>query len=220
MALFSDQSVTSQLPRVNPDELDDELEGAGFASSRFVTPDFNARLVPQTWLAKVPVNATVKGMYMDNLATGARKYKVPCADRYVAFKDYPLQGFMDLTVRCAQMRYPHVPLREGIRRIGWEAFPTLMGTITGRVIFATAGRDIQAVLKLAPVGYRHSISPGSVDLLYAGPRQVLLGFRNIFNFVDCFQVGVVEGAAHIYDKSAQVTIDSKSDSDMDLLVRW
>jgi len=127
---------------------------------------------------------------------------------------------MELLSAYAKMRYPRLAAREALRRIGWDVFPTLIDSIAGKVMFAVAGTDLNLALNLTPNGYRHSIYPGEVRVRLNSSHQVVLEFREIHNFVDCYQVGTMEGGCRAYRKNEHITIRQYSEVDLDMLIRW
>lgn len=124
-------------------------------------------------IAEVPAHCTTKGMFFEQIARPARSCGVDCQARYVAFRDYPLRDYMRLIADYGAARHPGMPVREALRRVGWEAFPTLMSSVAGRVIFAFAGRDVRSALRLAPDAYKHSLSQllGGLAPEHAAPSR-------------------------------------------------
>jgi len=218
--LFSSEVVASQFVAPDESERDAELQRQGFIRSRFTTPDFKRELDVEAIRAATPRNASVKGMYFETLARSARSLNVSCGAHYVAFRDYPMAEYTDLLVRYSRARYPKLPLREALRRSGWEAFPAMMSSIAGRVIFAVAGRDIGAALKLVPKAYEHSIKPGKVTARFVSSNQAVMEFRDIWNFTDSYQIGALEGGCFEYEKGTTIEIDVHSQCNIDMLVRW
>jgi uncharacterized protein (TIGR02265 family) len=201
-------------------QLDLELKAEGFDIAQFHPFDANLPLDAAGRLRATPSTATTKGMFFEHLAKMARKAGVECDARYVPFRDYPMREHMQLMLRYSAARYPGVPLREGLRRVGWEAYPTLMSSIAGRVLFTFASKDFGRALRLAPQAYKYSVSPGTVAARLNGSRQVLLELRSIWNFADCYQVGAVEGGCRAFDEEPRLLMRVHSDCDVDLLVRW
>lgn len=220
-SLYTAKATRSVLPvPFQKKELDDELLRQGVDLTRFLKPDFEVPLLPQQLIANVPKGAVVKGMFFENLARGARRFKVACEGRYTAFRDYSMTSYMELVIAYARARYPHAALREAVRRIGWEAYPALMESIAGKVLFAVAGRDLRAALTVVPRAYEHSINPGRVAVRISTEHQVLLEFRSVWNFADCYQVGCMEGGCRAYNRTHFVTTDVISECDVDMLIRW
>lgn len=200
--------------------LDRELVSNGFDPGQFSPPDFQASLEYERRIAATPMTATVRGMYFSYLLRAAKGFDLGDTDRYIAFRNYPMRDYMDLLVRFARAVYPHLALREGLRRIGWETMPTLLESIVGRVVFAVAGRDLMQVINLAPRAYQLSISPGWVAVPVCSERQAVVEFRGIWNFPECYQVGVMEGVCRTYGRTGVSRVRVLSEQDVDLLIRW
>lgn len=212
--------IASPSPTANDERLDAELVAAGLDPAEFVEPDFRAPLDVASLIAEVPAQNTAKGMFFEQLARAARKYRLVGDARYVAFRDYPLRDFMRLISDYGSAHFPGLPAREALRRVGWEAFPTLMSSVAGRVIFAFAGREVRSALRLAPDAYKHSLSHCSVRSRLSGPRQAVLEYRDVWNFPDCYQVGAVEGACRAFGAEATVRVCARSSASVDMLIRW
>jgi len=202
------------------DRLDDELRAHGLHAPDFVDLDLHSSLDVETRIAETPAAATVKGMFFEQLARSARKAGHAGPARYVPFRNYPLRDYMRLVAECARARYPRLPLREAFRRVGWDAFPTLMNSVAGKVMFAFARGDAHSVLRLAPDAYKHTMSHCSVSLRVSSPGQVVLEYRDLYNFVECYQVGIIEGGCRAFGSSARIRLRSLSPHDADMLIRW
>jgi len=212
--------IASAVPTANDERLDAELVAAGLNPADFREPDHRAPLDVAGLIAEVPAQNTTKGMFFDPLARAARKYGVGAEARYVAFRDYPLRDFMRLIADYASARFPGLPTREALRRVGWEAFPTLMSSVAGRVIFAFAGREVRSALRLAPDAYKHSLSHCSVRSRLNGVGQAVLEYRGVWNFADCYQVGVIEGGCRAFGAEPSVRVCARGLADVDMLIRW
>lgn len=213
----------SRLPMDFPptrEQLDLELERLGFRVADFLPFDANTPLDVSARIRATPSDVLTKGMFLEHLARSARKLGVPCEGRYVAFRDYPLRELMQLIADYGAARHRGLPTREALRRVGWEAFPTIMSSILGRVLFTFAGKDLVAALRLAPEAYKRTLSSGSVRTHLAGPRQAVLEFRGIWNFPDTYQVGAIEGGCRAFDANPTIGMRVHSDSDVDMLIRW
>lgn len=212
--------VTASAVPITDVGLDADLIAAGLVPGDFHEPDFDAPLDVAGQIAAVPAPHTTKGMFCEQLARAARQCGIACEARYVAFRDYPLRDFMRLMAEYGRVRFPGLPAREALRRVGWEAFPTLMSSVTGRVIFAFAGRDVRSALRLAPDAYKHSLSHCSVRSRLNTPGQAVLEYRDVWNFPDCYQVGVIEGGCRAFGAQATVRVCVRSSASLDMLIRW
>ena len=212
--------IASAVRAANDEHLDAELAAAGLDTADFHEPDFRAPLDVAARIAEVPAQNTTKGMFFEQLARAARPYGLGGDARYVTFRDYPLRDFMRLMADYGSARYPALPPREALRRVGWEAFPTLMSSVAGRVIFAFAGREVRSALRLAPDAYKHSLSHCSVRSRLNGARQAVLEYRDVWNFPDCYQVGAIEGGCRAFGAEPTVRVCARGSASVDMLIRW
>ena len=208
------------IPLAEERRLDAELSAHGVSVSDYRPVDFSAPIDIEARIAETPETATAKGMFFEPLARSGRQWAIPCEARYVPFRDYPMRDYIRLLAAYGRKRHPDVPLREAMRRVGWEAFPALMSSVAGRVLYTFAGRDVRAALRLAPEAYKHSIKPGSVVSRLNTPSQVLLEYRDVWNLAECYQVGVIEGGCRAFGAEARVLVRAHSSASLDMLIRW
>jgi uncharacterized protein (TIGR02265 family) len=163
----------------------------------FIAPDFDRPIDIQEYVSLVPPTATIKGMFITALleALGPRRKCLQQGRaRYVAFKDYPLVDQVRLVAEVAELLYPDAALREAIRRIGHAVYPAFAASLLGKVLFAAVGRDPSALIRAGAKAYEMSASVGKVEIVQLSPRSALLHLREMYNYIDCYQVGVFEGA--------------------------
>jgi uncharacterized protein (TIGR02265 family) len=187
----------------------------------FTTPDFQKPLDVEGMLAATPASAKVKGMYPQRLVElmvqRGVKAELP---KYIAFKDYPMRELMQRVVEAARKLHPNSTLREGIRELGRLVFPTLQASIAGRVIFSFAGNSYESALKRVAQGYALSQNPGSANLVRISDGEAIVELRSVWNFPDCYQIGVHEGALAWYARKGGVELRVHSPCDVDLRIRW
>jgi uncharacterized protein (TIGR02265 family) len=190
--------------------------------SEFAVPDWDAVLDPEEYARAVPAHATVKGMFMQKILdeAGHRGVALPDHGPYRAFKDYPLQKLLDLEVDVAPRLFPDVSLREGLRRLGWTAYPTLLDSVIGRIIFGVLGRDLPAIFRTTAKGYKVSLNIGSADVIEVGDNHAVIRLREMYNFADAYQVGVFEGVFRYYDRPGEVRLRRVTAFDIDILAVW
>lgn len=170
-----------------------------------------------------PEHATVKGMYIQSfLRTLERKgLPHPNNQRYIVFKDYPLREYMRLLLDACPLLYPDHSIREALKRQGRLVYPTLVSSTVGKVIFAMAGSDWNAALPLASRGWEISLKPGSAKLLERTETSAILALRDVYNFADSFQVGIMEGAMELFlIDGTVVPRPVRRICDVDLVMNW
>lgn len=195
---------------------------------RFRAPDFSKPFDLRVYLANTPEDATCKGLFFQDVLKAVRAAKVPVsperlpqlARHYAAFTDYPLRDHMELTARVAGILYPGVPTREGLRRLGWLVYPGFADSLVGKVIFTVFGEHLDRVYELGPRSFPASLSRGRATTERRGERHWRITFREIYGFLDCYYVGVMEGPIRRVRKTPDVRVHVQSLSDGAMDVRW
>jgi uncharacterized protein (TIGR02265 family) len=156
--------------------------------------DPHAELDLEAVLARIPDHATVKGMYLNGVVKDARAQGVELeASRYVSLDDYPARDYHALVAQAAAKLHPDVPLREGLRRLGRSAFPTLRESMVGRMVFGVVGDDPAALFKLVSKAWSLSQNTVRAELISAEPGRVVVNMTGFDWFVDDFTLGIFEG---------------------------
>ncbi|MFO7177216.1 MAG: DUF2378 family protein [Pseudomonadota bacterium] len=170
---------------------------------------------------RTPAGHTVKGMYVAGIldALDARKVRRPDF-RVQAFRDYPLRQYMELLLDAAVTLYPSQPIRSALVSLGKLAIPTFASSIVGGVIMGTVGRSWDIALKCVSKGYQISLRPGNAVVTNAGPGRAVLQLREVWNFADSYQVGVVEGLLEWCDLQGTVKPRVLGPCDVDLDIEW
>lgn len=172
---------------------------------------------------RVVSTSTVKGFYMRALIKelASQGHHISPAVSYRDFGDYPIAAAHDLLLDCKQRMYPAERRSEGMRRLGWIIYPTLLSTMVGRVIFGSLGNDLNAVLRAAGRGFEVSISQVRYEPIELNERSAKVHVYDFPLFPDCFLVGVFEGAlAHYGYDDAQVNARMLSTQDVELTLSW
>lgn len=168
-------------------------------------------------------STTVKGFYLRALVRELAEQGHHLLDlpAFRDFGDYPQTLAQRLLLECAQRLYPNERRHDGLRRVGWIIYPTLLSTMIGRVIFGSLGEDIPAVLRVAGRGFEVSLSEGRYEVLTLLSRSASVRVRNFYLFPDSFLVGVFEGLfAHYGKPDAKVKASLLSGTDVDLRMEW
>ena len=181
-------------------------------------PDFGAPLDVAERLRLVPRAATVKGMFFDApIAEAFRRSGQHAGKRaYFPFKDYPLTEHIQVLVACAMAAYPDAPVREGLRRLGRDAFTTFLESLAGRVLFSVAGRSFDAALGLVARSYAIAGPVGTATVKTRAPDAAVIHLKEIYNFPDAYHVGVFEAAMEYFRQEGEVHTLVRSPSDVDI----
>ena len=126
--------------------------------------------------------------------------------RRSAFEAVSMRDYMIRLHEGAQALHPNVPIREGLRRMGYSLYDDFERTMIGKAIFSVAGKEITKLASLAQKAYSVSYSPGSLTARITGERRIAIIMSPILVYPDTFQVGAWEGAARFCGKEAMVLI--------------
>lgn len=188
----------------------------------FVAPNYVTPVILDQVLSHVPQTATAKGFYFRALlreAEQAGQY-LKGFGPYREFNDYPVAEAAALLLQCAERMYPLEPKGEGLRRLGWIIFPTLLQTMVGRVVFGALGNDILSVLRHAHRGFEVSLASGRCRATGLFEREGVLEVREFHLFPEHFLVGVFEGVLAHYGFDGGVTWRPLSPVDADYRLTW
>jgi uncharacterized protein (TIGR02265 family) len=177
----------------------------------------------EAWINETPSEATVKGMYVESLFSMLKRRGavVPTDKRYLSFRDYPLSELMRLMIDAVGVLYPDISPREGMVALGRLAFPTLVSTTVGKVIFSIAGSSWVRALNLVTKAYEVSIKPGTASVEDLTDTSARVELREIWNFGNSYQVGVFEGAMeHFGVRGSVEAVRVGRRCDVDLIMRW
>lgn len=178
-----------------------------------------------------PSSATTRGAFYQGLVDHAEEqlgripdglYEGVSRQQWIVFKKYPLRDFLQLAANVAGAVYHLLPLAEGLRRLGWTAFPTFRNTMAGRVVLYALGNRVEDVLDTAPRAYQLVLPEADVRVSWPEVRRCRLEMRAVYNFVDTYQYGVLEGTllAHGFAPSIAVKVlANPCDADFELTWR-
>jgi len=174
------------------------------------------------WIKRTPETNTVKGMYVGGLIQAMADRGIRRAEmgRIHSFRDYPLREYMELLIDCAVTVYPQMRVREALRHLGQLAIPTFAKSIVGGVLMGVVGRSWELALKSVSRGYAVSLKPGSAIVSEIRPGYAVVQLRNVWNFGDSYQVGVIEGLMEWCKLEGTVIPQVHSTPDVDLRIEW
>ena len=187
----------------------------------FVDPVMTGPLDVDAYVALVQPGATVKGMQFQALLDECGAHGRPIAGRrYVAFRDYPGTEFVELLALTAERVWPDQPPREGLRRLGRIAYPTLRRSLLGKVLFGALGNDVPKLWTLITKGYALSGSTGKATVLELESLAVIVRLEDMYSFIDAWHVGILEGAVIAYESMPTVKIRKLTPTSADFWIRW
>jgi len=187
----------------------------------FHAPDFSQPVDVDAHLKRCLPEATTRGMFMADMVEALRQRNLPLpAKRYQAFGSYPQREFITVAVDATRHLYPGVPTKEALRRLGQLAYPTFADTMIGKVMYGVLGKDIAAIMKVAPRGYEAVLSHGRAELVQSGPKMACVRLTDVATFLDCYQVGVFEGAFKSCNVAGTVKVKLESPVTGEFLLEW
>lgn len=113
---------------------------------------------------------------------------------WLAFRKYPMRDFMRLSINAMRIAHAGEASSEGLRRLGWLAFPSFSATMAGRVVLFAFGERLENVIRALPRAYAVSVPGAVIETEELGPRRYRITMKNLYNFVDTYHLGVLEGA--------------------------
>ena len=188
--------------------------------SEFHAPNFTAPVDASAQKRLVPPGGTLKGMQLQALVDECARGGHVVEKRFTAFREYSGEELVDLLVESASLCHPRVPRREGMRRLGHVAYPTLAQSMLGRVVFGLVGNDPKNLVALVSKGYMLSNSSGSAETLEVTESDAILRLQGIYSFIDAWHVGIIEGAFAAIGRDCTVRIKLRSPTSADFLVAW
>jgi hypothetical protein len=90
----------------------------------------------------------------------------------------------------------------------------------GKVIFSVAARRFEAALALTSKAYKVVGNLSSATLEDEQPSSAVVHLRGVWNFPDCYHVGVFEEAAVDYGRQAEILVRVNSPEDVELKLTW
>jgi uncharacterized protein (TIGR02265 family) len=189
----------------------------------FEVIDWNAPLDLVAARARLPAGgAVIKGMFIDGVLRGCarRGHDLKWPKRFVAFRDYDVAEYLDVCEAAARTLYPTQSTREGLRRVGHMAYPDLVDSLIGRVIFGVLGKDVKSISKLVSKAYEIAGKPGRAALLELHDDASVVRLDDIHTYLDTLQVGAFEGVLQACGLDGEVRIKWHSPSSCEFWTCW
>ena len=189
---------------------------------RYVRPDPKVPVDLAAHIALAPAGGKVKGMFFRKVLDEVQRKGGPSIRErsYFTFSDYPLADWLTLLRDAAAAAHPRDPIREGLRKLGRSMYPTFADSTVGKVLFSVAGRDVMRALPLYPRIWSVISNHGTAAIDELTPGRVVIRQRNVWDFVDCFQLGSIEGGFGFFGIHADVKLAALSPCDADFEVTW
>lgn len=175
-----------------------------------------APVVLEDELKSVPEGASVKGVII-NAVTDQLVVKEDDAHRL--FNNYPMADYIRRCIEVAQTRWPDVPVREGLRRLGHGHYSAFTSTAIGRVVFGVLGRRMDRVFRASPKGYRYTTDCSDCRVISIERNTGVVELAGL-PFADSLQVGVYEGGVRATGYIPTVEVGRNRLGTVRLRVTW
>ena len=191
-------------------------------SHDFRDPGFNAPLDVQPYITSCAPALAAKGMFFSCITRLAREKSglEVGNEHYPAFKNYSMTEWLILLPECAQLAYPHLPLRAALFEIGGHVYRTFAESTIGRVVMSMAGRDTADAVRLVPRAFESVGTPAKVRLVEQERTRAVVEFRDTWDYPDCYMAGILAGGARSYGQTPRVRVRVHSRCDVDVEVTW
>jgi uncharacterized protein (TIGR02265 family) len=189
----------------------------------FAVIDWKAPLDLAASRAALPAGgAVIKGMFIDGVLRGCarRGHDLKWPKKFVAFKEYDVRDYLDVCEAAAGALFAKHSMREGLRRVGHMAYPDLVDSLIGRVIFGVLGRDVRSISKLVSKAYEIAGKPGRATLLELHDDATVVRLEDIHTYIDTLQVGAFEGVLQACALDGEVRIKRLSPSSAEFWTCW
>ena len=183
---------------------------------------FREPLDVQPYIASYPPSNMAKGMFFTCITRLAREKSGQSIglDHYTAFKSYSFTDWLTLLPQCAQLAYPHLPLRAALYEIAGHIYKTFAESTIGKVVMSVAGRDANAAVRLVTRAYESVGTLGTVRLAEQVGNRSLVEFRDMWEYPDCYQAGVLAAGVRSYGHNPRVRVRVLSLCDVDVELSW
>jgi uncharacterized protein (TIGR02265 family) len=184
-------------------------------------PPWNAPIKVQDYIANAPP-LPAKGMFLTCITRLAKERSGKDVGRphYTAFKDYTSKEWLELLPECAKLAFPNLPLRSALFEIGAHVYTTFAESTIGSVVMSVAGRDVHAALKLVTRAYDSVGAGGRVKLVELEERRAVVQMRDVWDYPDCYQPGVLSAGVRAYGETPRVRICEHKKCDVDIELTW
>lgn len=202
-------------PRTFTTHVSTPLSDAGFPSA-------------EERLAGTPATYTVRGMYHAELAKelgedfpriASELESPPPGGRYIPFRAYSMRDHARLALEVARRRSPDASMRESVRRLHRGNMQTFMTSTVGSVIAAMVN-NVKDALMRSPDAFAQSRDGGTVKSRSIEARAVEITMHDSNPWLDCADLGSLEGLVMHYDVEPRIEVELTSPVDAVYLVRW
>ncbi len=189
---------------------------------RYLEPVWEAPIDLVAHRALAPRDGKVKGMFFRRIIAETRAVTGrPITTRpFFAFSDYPLADWLTLLHDAALFAHPRLPVRAGLRRLGRAMVPAFAESMLGKVVYSVAGDSLMRALPLTPRVWSVISNHGTAEVRELRQGRVIICLRNVWDFLDSFQLGSIEGGMAFFGVDAAVKVAMLGPCEADFEVTW
>jgi uncharacterized protein (TIGR02265 family) len=189
---------------------------------RFIDPPWDAPLDAAAVIRAIPEDAKVRGYMTMPMIAEAKElglsWRAP-RERYLPFNLYPLREHAQIVAWHSECRFPELPLREALRKLGRGAPSALLGSTVGKVTMGSA-EGVRDILTAFVKAYELSLQPCSAEIVSDGRQHVVVSLASVPYFLDCHHVGAFEGALKCAGVRGAVTLCMMRADSAQFLLQW
>jgi uncharacterized protein (TIGR02265 family) len=196
----------------------------------FRPPDLTTPIDVASVVAQVPNTAMIKGFFVDSFEKLVLSEKPELKGKlyegwerpsYSPLRSYWRGEILRVEAHLAQLMFPGLPLREALFRACHRVYPTFLNSLIGRVVLvALIGNDVDSVLQAGPKMFSSVVSYGSVKAERKGDRHWVYHYKDYYSWLDCGDVGVIEGLLKHYHCTPQLSVATNGPFEMWLDIQW
>ena len=193
-------------------------------------PSFSAPLDVEGIVQQVPQTALIKGFFLDSFekivvkerpALKGRLYEGLPRPSYSPLRSYWRGEVMRAEAHFSRLMFPDVPAREALRQACHRIYPSFLNSLVGRVVLvALFAGDIDSVLKVGPRMMASMVNYGKVEAERVGDKHWLYHYTDYYSWLDCGDVGVIEGLLRHYGLEPKLAMASNGPFEMWLDICW
>jgi uncharacterized protein (TIGR02265 family) len=196
----------------------------------FAAPRFDIPLDIESAVNAVPQTALIKGFFLDSFEKmvvaerpelKGRLYENWPRTGYSALKSYWRGEVLRAEAHLARLMFPELSQREALRRASHRVYPTFLSSLVGRVVLvALFANDVDSVLKVGPRMMSAVVSFGKVEAQRIGDKHWRYHYSDYYSWLDCGDVGVIEGLLRHYHVEPHIEIATNGPFDMHMDIQW
>lgn len=198
--------------------------------SVFRAPRLDFDIDVEAVVARVPADATTKGMYFNRALRLApselyedeilAKAGVEL-QRFVPFRDYPWTDFFRIATTVGQLVVGEGRVSAGLRQVGLSFYPEFAESVAGRVVFGLLGKYADRVIQLGPKAWSMSATLGQISGESMGDCHYRYHFEGFPAAVaESMSLGIIDGALSFCSAKGAYEIAVIDDMRCVIDIRW